>query len=578
MRAKEDKAKGVPHGSIPYGIGFVAGQNTIVAGSRAGIEYGFVTDVKKIAAPRRAGIEYGFVTDVKKIAAPRREHVSVSFGRYSAEELPPGEHVSVPLGRYSAEELRDMFPPRPTKTEEEAQKEEAKNLAMLNRLQVDHFPEGKNLAMLNKRQAEAIKPPTPKPGSHAGSKAGSRAGTATSHAEGEVLPHGATVLDGSTIRASENAVRRSKAAAAIAPGVMSVRKFEATTGGQRKLSLQDLRPQGEPGADENGAEKQEGGETKSRPGTATSKASKVSIAASSGGGEGEGDEELDAVLDAVMPAWDGQHRLEPLALTGQQSIEGFWLDKGHGVAYHVRRVAILPSDLSSAPPAADPANANAGRSLSGVKTEGSAGTAGAKGAKHSPFKGGMGGAGGLFEPVVGMGGEMRPMNPRAALEPERIKHLEEVSEFLYRKVQVGPAPELMMTVRFRFLSHRGFQDWDKDARGQVWEESLGISVGLPRPRSPQEEKELEHQLEKWDDAEEGFDDGELDEHFAAVEEGEGASSIVSGSISGFSSLESGPPRSPRSDNRLLAMPLHTSLKDLRQTVSDEYDVDLASVS
>jgi hypothetical protein len=28
-----------------------------------------------------------------------------------------------------------------------------------------------------------------------------------------------------------------------------------------------------------------------------------------------------------MPAWDGQHRLEPLALTGQQSIEGFWLDK-----------------------------------------------------------------------------------------------------------------------------------------------------------------------------------------------------------------------------------------------------------
>ena len=27
--------------------------------------------------------------------------------------------------------------------------------------------------------------------------------------------------------------------------------------------------------------------------------------------------------------------------------------------------------------------------------------------------------------------------------------------------QVGPAPELMMTMRFRFLSHHAFQEWDK---------------------------------------------------------------------------------------------------------------------
>ena len=46
-------------------------------------------------------------------------------------------------------------------------------------------------------------------------------------------------------------------------------------------------------------------------------------------------------------------------------------------------------------------------------------------------------------------------------------------------MQVGPAPELMMTMRFRFLSHHAFLEWDKEARGRAWEESIGISVGLP---------------------------------------------------------------------------------------------------
>jgi hypothetical protein len=127
-----------------------------------------------------------------------------------------------------------------------------------------------------------------------------------------------------------------------------------------------------------------------------------------------------------------QKNLEPLMLKDEKGIEGFWIDKRNKTAYHVSRIGPVSDDGSER--RKTPSNT----------------------LKQNPK----------------LGGELPPMDPRRALQPERMDHLEQVANFLYAKV--GPLPEVMVRVRLRIFDTKTWASWKQRQREAAWGEAKSL--------------------------------------------------------------------------------------------------------
>ena len=124
--------------------------------------------------------------------------------------------------------------------------------------------------------------------------------------------------------------------------------------------------------------------------------------------------------------------LEPLVLKDEKGIEGFWIDKRNKTAYHLSRIGPVSDD-------------------------------GSEGRKTTPN---------TLEENPKLGGELPPMDPRRALQPERMDHLEQVANFLYTKV--GPLPEVMVRVRLRIFDTKTWATWKTRQREAAWSEAKSL--------------------------------------------------------------------------------------------------------
>ena len=116
-------------------------------------------------------------------------------------------------------------------------------------------------------------------------------------------------------------------------------------------------------------------------------------------------------------------------LKDDAGIEGFWIDKRNQTAYHVSRIGPISNHESE----------------TRINT---------------------------LDQNPKLGGELPPLDPRRALQPERMDHLEQVANFLYAKV--GPLPEVMVRVRLRVFDCKKWASWKKLQREAVWAEAKGM--------------------------------------------------------------------------------------------------------
>jgi hypothetical protein len=124
-----------------------------------------------------------------------------------------------------------------------------------------------------------------------------------------------------------------------------------------------------------------------------------------------------------------QKNLEPLVLKDEDGIEGFWVDKRNKTAYHVSKIGPVSNDATG--------NPNIG-----------------------------------LQQAPKVWGELPPMDPRRALQPERMDHLEQVANFLYTKV--GPLPEVMVRVRLRVFEGQQWASWKKIQQQATWAEAKSL--------------------------------------------------------------------------------------------------------
>jgi hypothetical protein len=185
---------------VPYGVGYVAGGSTVVAGTRAGVEYGFVAET------RPAG-----------------------RGAHGAARGRAGAGGAISLGRFSAAELREMFPPRPPAEAEAARAAAARDAA--------------TLARVRGAAAQAASAPAARPAARAaparsgvGARGGGDASAAATAAAGRRRGGGSSGggaaeqrgQGGSELRPARRAVKPGSAARGAAE-VLSVRRQSAGT-------------------------------------------------------------------------------------------------------------------------------------------------------------------------------------------------------------------------------------------------------------------------------------------------------------------------------------------------------------
>ena len=204
-----------------------------------------------------------------------------------------------------------------------------------------------------------------------------------------------------------------------------------------------------------------------------------------------------------------------MALKNGDEIEGFWVDKLNKTAYHISKVGPVGSlDSESA-------------GLEGSRTSD----------QRRQAK--------MLEADPRMGGELPPMDPRRALEPERMDHLEKVASFLYDKV--GPLPELMVRFKLRVFDDIKWKMWNKEQRDRTWALAKKLIRQAAETNSNQTSSEQEHMQD-----------------VTKVEATQEESKSTSDS-------------SPWNHTRMLLLKLSITFQDLKETIAGEFGLEARSV-
>ena len=213
--------------------------------------------------------------------------------------------------------------------------------------------------------------------------------------------------------------------------------------------------------------------------------------------------------------------LEPMALKDADKIEGFWVDKLNKTAYHIYKVG--PVDNIDAKSAGQAERASPERSRTGdARLQNN-----------------------ILQADPRMGGELPPMDPRRALEPERMEHLEKVASFLYDKV--GPLPELMVRFKLRVFDEMTWKAWKQEQRDRTWAQAKNFIRQAAKSNSNQTT-----------DAEEIVQDVKQAE--AVHEESQSSSD-----------------NSPWNHTRMLLLKLSITFQGLKEAIAAEFGLEARSV-
>lgn len=178
--------------------------------------------------------------------------------------------------------------------------------------------------------------------------------------------------------------------------------------------------------------------------------------------------DLHSMLADVSPH---KKSLEPMMLKGEDGIEGFWVDKHSKTAYHVSKIGPISTDNPQVPSTRTGGHGSPTRSQTRNPSQ----------RKNT------------LEADAHVGGELPPMDPRRALEPERIHHLEHIAQFLYAKV--GPLPEVMVRLRLRVFDAPHWQKWKQAQRDGTWAEAkllIRAAAATAEQSKPVDQKEGQH--------------------------------------------------------------------------------------
>ena len=216
-----------------------------------------------------------------------------------------------------------------------------------------------------------------------------------------------------------------------------------------------------------------------------------------------------------------KRNLEPMALKDAGEVEGFWVDKLSKTAYHISKVGPVGSVDSKSAGQAERVSPERSRTGDGRSQND------------------------ILEADPRMGGELPPMDPRRALEPERMEHLEKVASFLYDKV--GPLPELMVRFKLRVFDEMTWKAWKQEQRDRTWAEAKKFIRQSAKTNSSQTTNEEEN-----------------------VQDVKQAEVIQEESQSISDS-------SPWNHTRMLLLKLSITFQELKETIAAEFGLEARSV-
>jgi len=258
--------------------------------------------------------------------------------------------------------------------------------------------------------------------------------------------------------------------------------------------------------------------------------------------ETETDSQYDDLRDIIAETSLQKKNLVPMVLEGEDGIEGFWVDKRSNTAYHVSKIGpVHPAETEPAAP-----------TTRGWGVSPPGGHAHPK--RWQP--GNLSQSKSTLEADEMRGGELPPMDPRRALEPERMKHLENLAKFLYEKV--GPLPEAMVRVRLRVFDAPHWEKWRQEQRDHTWAEAKQMIRAATAEKSKREGGvEDERESHVGDSLPQGNVDFEiLDEALGARME----------QIS-----------TPWQDSRMLLVPLSIGFSELKEKIAAEFGLESGSI-
>jgi hypothetical protein len=212
-----------------------------------------------------------------------------------------------------------------------------------------------------------------------------------------------------------------------------------------------------------------------------------------------------------------------MALKNGDELEGFWVDKLSKTAYHISKVGPVGSLDSESAERYRRDRAGLERSRTSDRRQQTK----------------------MLEADPRMGGELPPMDPRRALEPERMDHLEKVASFLYDKV--GPLPELMVRFKLRVFDEIKWKMWNQEQRDRTWTLAKKLIRQAAETNSHQTSREQEHMQD-----------------VTQVEATHEESKSISDS-------------SPWNHTRMLLLKLSINFEDLKEMIAGEFGLEARSV-
>ena len=162
----------------------------------------------------------------------------------------------------------------------------------------------------------------------------------------------------------------------------------------------------------------------------------------------------------IADAIGAKKTLEPMVIQDEAGIAGFWVDRHNNTAYHVSKIGPVGSTSLAAKPGAK--NIDTSADLRHLLVESSGLRGSAKEAEKSQWKN-------VLVADQALGGELPPMDPNRALEPERMNHLEHIASFLYEKA--GPLPEFMVRLKLRVFDMHAWKTWKQRVCDEFWSEA-----------------------------------------------------------------------------------------------------------
>ena len=166
----------------------------------------------------------------------------------------------------------------------------------------------------------------------------------------------------------------------------------------------------------------------------------------------------------IADAIGAKKTLEPMVIQDEAGIAGFWVDRHNNTAYHVSKIGPVGSNSLAAKPGAKHIDTSADLRHLLVESSGLRGSAKkrSKEAEKSQWKN-------VLVADQALGGELPPMDPNRALEPERMNHLEDIASFLYEKA--GPLPEFMVRLKLRVFDMHAWKTWKQRVCDEFWSEA-----------------------------------------------------------------------------------------------------------